>query len=509
MGGNAKICMTELYQQDKYKVHVGEGSSVGFCTAWNEPDLVFKRSEVIRKKSKILGTLYSRQGVNIILRNLALNPSIKKLVLWANGPLSNTQFGKVGWSLLKKMWAEGITADGLIAGTNFKLEKEIDLQVVEKIRKNVELLDESAKDFEDVEGYLEGVSNDDKPYMDAVRFPDGVPEKVETFPSEDVGWLIRGNGILDAWTRLVERIMRYGTIKGTQYGYQQRELIGATWVARGEDPLNPDLSFALDWPQELREVTGATAEALKEYHTVFLSKEKPANLAYTYGNRLMAYPNGTEVIDQIRDVIIKQFKSSPDTRRGVATTMVPAIDANSTEPPCITQVQGLQTKGKFHLLVTVRSHDIFKAAIPNAFGLRMMQKTMADELGFELGQIQITSQSAHIYEQDWENAFKLVRCRFWEREPSQTFDPATQADPRGIMVISIESGKIVVTFQGPDGQELMKMEGATAKELAIKITHLELLSRSDHMMDIALQLQNAEIALKKNLKFHQDKPLVF
>jgi thymidylate synthase len=501
--------MIPLYQPEKYKVHVGEGASIGFCTAWNEPDLVFKRSDVLRKKTRILGTLYSRQGVNVILRNLALNPEIKKLVLWANGPLSNTQFGKVGWSLLKKIWEDGIESDGTVKGTHFKIEKEIDVAVIEKVRSVVELVDESNRDFDDVEEGVGALKDDSSRYMEPVEFPEAVPEKVETFPSEEVGWLMHGRGIIDTWMRLVDRIMRYGTVKGTQYGYQQRELIGATWVVREEDPIHPDLSLALDWPKELREVTGATEEALKEYHAVFLSKEKPANLSYTYGNRLMAYPNGSDAIDQIRDVIVAQFKKSPDTRRGVATTMVPAIDKDSTEPPCITQVQGLQTKGKFHLLVTVRSHDIFKAAIPNAFGLRMMQKTMADELGFGLGQIQITSQSAHIYEQDWENAFKLVRCRFWEREPSLVFDPNTQADPRGVVVISISGNRILSVLQDMEGRELARIEGVSAAEVGLKIAHLELLSRPDHYFDIGLQLARAEMALMKKLPFHQDKPLIF
>ena len=32
------------------------------------------------EKTAILGTLYSRSGVNIILRNLALNPQIRKII---------------------------------------------------------------------------------------------------------------------------------------------------------------------------------------------------------------------------------------------------------------------------------------------------------------------------------------------------------------------------------------------------------------------------------------------
>ena len=489
----------------------GKGTSIGFCTVWNEPELLFKRSETIREHSAIIGTLYSRQGVNIILRNLARNPQIRTLFVWGNGTLSNTQFGLAGKGVLDTLWREGVDAEGFVRTTKFKLEKEIDPAVVEKIRKEVQLLDISSASFDDAEIEVEKVAAVAvTPYMEPVIFPDAVPEKVDMFPSEEVGFAIHGRGILDAWVRVVDRIMRYGTIKGTQLGLQQRELIGVTWVASIEDPVHPNLAIANEWPKELRETTGATETAIKEYHSVFLSAEKPENIFYTYGNRLMQYPTGTgSVIDQIKEIMIPQLKNSPNTRRAVATTMVPPIDKDSKDDsPCITQVQAIQVNGKLHFLVTARSHDIFKAAIPNAFGLRTLQKTIADETGFELGKLQITSQSAHIYEQDWENAAKMMRCLFWERPPSLTFD-ATNADPRGLFTISISSGAIEASFKSPLGDDLAKLEGKSAKEVANKIAQLELLLRTDHIFDIGMELQKAEIALTKKIPYQQDRPLIF
>ena len=63
----------------------------------------------------------------------------------------------------------------------------------------------------------------------------------------------------------------------------------------------------------------------------------------------MKYPLGTDgkKLDQIEEVIIKQLKDSPDSRRAVATTLVPEIDAFSKESPCITQLQALQSRGNF------------------------------------------------------------------------------------------------------------------------------------------------------------------
>lgn len=500
---------TRLYQPDKYKVYLGKGKSTGFCTVWNEPESVFKKSKIIKDNSVMLGTLYSRQGVSIILRNLALNPQIRTVYLWGYGALSNTKFGIAGRTTLTDLWQKGISDDGAVGGTQFKIEKEIDAKIIKKIINSVKLVDASDKSLEEVEKIIS--SSDEKlaPYMKAVSFPETVREQVDIFPSEEVGWLMRGRTITETWLKLVERIMRYGTIKGTQYGYQQRELIGATWVSNEESPENPDFSLAADWPQSLKELVGTTPESIKEYYEIFLSEKMPPGISYTYGNRLKAYPGDKGLINQIEEVIKKNLIDSPDSRRAVATTMIPQIDKDSKEPPCVTQLQAIQSRGKLHFLVTVRSHDIFKAAIPNAFGLRTLQKNTSKELGFELGQLQITSQSAHIYEQDWDQALKLARCFFWERKPNLIFDPATTADPRGNMIITIKSEEINIEFQGPAGEKLLILSGESAKELSSQIAHLELLSRNDHLMDVAMELQKAETAIKNKIDYHQDKLLIF
>ncbi len=305
----------QLYQPDKFKVHLGEGKHVGFCTAWNEPETAIKRAPELEQKCTIIGTLYGRQGVNIILRNLALNPQIRRLYVWGFGALSQTKFGIMGTGVLKSLWAKGIADDRTVFETNFKCEPEIDPAIIRTIIANVELIDLSADPLEEAVKKI----NDDavEPYMEPVRFPDAKPEALDRYPSEVVGWLVRGETIIDAWKRVVERIMTYGAVKGTQYGSQQKELISVSWVVRAEDPQAPALPE--DWPQELRELTGATPDAIEQYRSVFLSPTTPEGISYTYGNRLMAYPHTTLPIDQIAEVIVKSFKSSPDTRRDSGT----------------------------------------------------------------------------------------------------------------------------------------------------------------------------------------------
>ena len=71
-----------------------------------------------------------------------------------NGSLSNTKFGIAGRTTLTSLWQKGISDDGIVSGTQFKIEKEIDANTVKKIISNVELADVSDKSIEDVEKLL-------------------------------------------------------------------------------------------------------------------------------------------------------------------------------------------------------------------------------------------------------------------------------------------------------------------------------------------------------------------
>ena len=490
-----------MYQPDKFKVHLGKGDHIGFCTFWNEPEKAIALAPELLEKCAIIGTLYSRQGVNIILRNLALNPHIRVVFAWGYGELSQTKFGTAGRDILFALWERGVNDDGSIPNTNFLLEKELDVTVVRDIIKHVQLVDISEVPLDKVLTQLQVQESD--VYMEPVRFADAIPTAVERFQSENVGWLARGKKVIDVWTRVVQRVMLYGAIKGTQYGSKQKELMGFSWVIDDEDPDNPVLPD--EWPQDLREVTGATQDAIEQYFKVFLSKEMPAGVQYTYGNRLMCW--GPNCLDQITDSIERNFTLSPDTRRAVMTTLIPSIDALSSEPPCLTQVQFLQTDGKLHMLSTFRSHDIFKAAIPNAFGLRKLQKEVSKRLGFDMGALHIVSNSAHLYEADWANAKKLIACAFTERDPSLVFDAETEGDPRGNARIEVANGKIHVTVMGVDGIELIQLGGASAHEVVRKLGQMDLFADATHMLYIGTELEKADFALKNGLAYTQDKPL--
>lgn len=494
---------------DKYPIVQGSASSsIGFCTVWNKMDVATTAVPELLEKASIIGNLYSRQGVNPILRNLALNPHIRTLAMWGYGPLSNTPFGQSGTKLIQALWENGLEEDGTIKGTDFQIEPEIDVAVIEMVRQNVELLDLSEHQLREAVDKLP-VSNGEA-YMDPVVFDPPAPRPVDTFPREDVGFTVRGTSVLDTWQKVVFNVMRYGTVKGTQYGMEQRELPAMQWVIENEPGLFPE-DVPEDWPAELRETVGVTHESIDQYHQVFLNVEVKEGVSYTYGSRLRGWhmPKAQERIDQVTECIIGNLKRSPDSRRGVAVTFVPPIDTFATvDTPCLVSIQALQSEGKLHFFATFRSHDIFKAAIPNAFGLLAVQQEVAEATGFERGSLCIQSVSAHIYEGDFDHADKLIDCLYTGREPSMVWN-AVMADPRGSFLIRTHDGEIIAEHQGPDGAMLGEFRGKTARDIGMKIGQLGLVSQISHAMDIGHELQKAEHAIKLGLPYVQDPPLDF
>jgi hypothetical protein len=84
-----------------------------------------------------------------------------------------------------------------------------------------------------------------------------------------------------------------------------------------------------------------------------------------------------------------------------------------------------------------------------------------------------------------------------------------ESDPHGNLVIRVEGGEIKVIHLSSRGSVLEEISGDNAKELFKKIASTNKISMIYHALDIGAELQKAEIALKKGVKYVQDKNLEF
>jgi len=101
-------------------------------------------------------------------------------------------------------------------------------------------------------------------------------------------------------------------------------------------------------------------------------------------------------INQI-DNIVQKLKESPYSRRAQAITWRPLIDPYHEDPPCLQRIYMRVKEGKLLMQTTWRSRDLFRAWEANVNGMIRIQKSVADQLGVEMGHYIDFSNSLHIY----------------------------------------------------------------------------------------------------------------
>lgn len=172
-------------------------------------------------------------------------------------------------------------------------------------------------------------------------------------------------------------------------GYITKELRNVQIVIT--DPCNPG-----NWPIPN---TGWKLPALDEYvNREIFSDIKPEGFRYTYGERLFCYPHSFEGYNQI-NTIINTLVKCPTSRRGIAITYSPSLDAYESSVPCLQLIDCLIRDGKLHMTVVFRSWDVKRAAPQNIYGLSKLMEYMAKEVGIPTGELTIFAISAHIYEE--------------------------------------------------------------------------------------------------------------
>jgi thymidylate synthase (methanogen type) len=487
----------ELYNPTDNPVFVGKGQHTALCTAWDDWEDLLPPAPSLEKTFAIIGTLRGPSGIAPLIRNLALNPEIGEIVIWTDGKHTSEAYGRTGLELLLALWSKGINNDGTIPGTPFQLEKQVPPAFVRRIISDVKLTFAKKKGRlvlpAEISSYASrGLKATDRK---ARSFREPPENKAKRWPSERISMHFRGTTIVEAWTNLIAAVMRYGTRKGSQHG-QQCELLGVSWTIDGEAP--EAIAFPADWPEALRLLTGTTDKQLAGYLPQILTPDREEG---TYGRFLFAYPTSAGPLDQIKRAIIDGFRSSKDCRRGVATTLVPEKHAGATDPPCMDLVQCLQSDGLLHMMAYFRSHDIMKAALPNATALRHLQKKIADELGFAVGGLTILSASAHVYGVDWVQATNFIKCAFGQAS-GFGFRPQ-DADPRGNFRISISGRTIAIALISPSGKALWKYADEYPPVIAMKIAKLGLVADPRHLLYLGGELERARAAIKAGKPYVQ------
>lgn len=513
----------------KDKLHIANlDSNVGVVTLWTPMQAILPKLD--QKKFCIGGQLYSKRGINFIIRNILANPIIDTLIICGANRSESAE-------ALMNFLDKGIDPDNQVVGIDkAPIDKEISKEAIKEIRsrvKYINLVNNSSPS--EIQKELDKVKQKKDLWGKPQIFPEPIVNEIDKLPSEISTYSIRSGYIKEAWPQILRYLMRFGSKKGMIKVGEVRELVNLIVTIEKEDPNKPDIP---EW-------FNFSKDDLKLYLKGFFEKTK-ANEDYGYGQRIFSYPLGIPgheynspnntntyskfktdykkldnpnefVLNQLEEVYLKLQRYKYD-RGGVISIWNPWADniskgwmANentqvSGNVPCMTQLQFAYREHKLHLTAYFRSNDMFDAWPRNAFALRKLQFDMCKNLKMKIGYLTTISSLAQIYEPNYEDAKKLL----------EKFANITncQVDQRGVIIIEIEGKEIVAKHMDPSGNEILeefRIDGTgpkAAQRLSdILLTNL-VFSETPHAMDIARELQKAEIAVKNNLTFKQDQELV-
>jgi len=421
-----------------------------------------------------------------MIKNILAHPTIRYLIL-CGVDLNNTS------SAIINFMEKGIDENRKIIGHEAYIDSNIPLELIEMLRKNVRLIDMRGKETE-LSAKIAELKSTAEPFCEPVIIPDEKQKDIYDLDTGLVCPVIRSKDICEAWLKILDLIMKFGEIKKSEYTDKQKEILNLTVVLDNDDS-NVDAEKLAPWMQ-------INEQDLEIYYLSVFSPEKPADVRYSYGERLFSHPlpDGRK-LDQIA-VAIDKLKKNPHTRRAIGVSWNVALDTEAKEDqPCICMVSWNVKNGKLFQTAIIRSNDMFDAWPRNAFALRKLQKYVAERAGLHVGQMSITSISAHLYEHSWKTARELIE-KYWTGKRLEF----VQDKMSGYFIISVSDDKINVQHYLLDGRpSAYKFSGVKAQDIYRRIIHENLIHTPDHLAYLGHELARAEIALKTGSKFVQDE----
>lgn len=202
--------------------------------------------------------------------------------------------------------------------------------------------------------------------------------------------LVRENTLPEAYHSAILKLYNLGKVVPCQdYNTEQLE-VSMTMVV--EKPLSePMISKCfIGGAKDLEQYKQEICEGILDFAV------ERGNFQYTYHDRMTNWIDG---INQI-DFVIRDLKRNPDSRRAVICIRSPE-DVDSSDCACMQHIQYLLRDNHLHSKCLFRSNDACKANYMNCFGLIMLQKKIADELGVDMGSFTLRANSYHCYARDF------------------------------------------------------------------------------------------------------------
>ena len=491
--------ITQFYYTAEHKPNqliYGSGQTA-VITGWTVKETL--RKHLKDNEYAVIGQLYSpTRGINLLIRNLLLNPHVRYLVI-LNATKEDKNAGAC--QCLGDFFRYGVEAS--ISDTGRKswvilslipgyIDIDIDINALEKLRRSVEIQD--AISISDAVEKIQYYGNKEivAPWVTPLQFAMNIVES-NVFPGTLYGHRIEGKTIAETWVKIIHRIKTTGTIRPTGYDGKWQELIDLMAVVTEE----PD-DFYFPEPNYLP----IDRSFLEEYISQILDDAiNQEGVKYTYGQRLRSW-FGRDQIEQVIEKLIGEIDAA-----SAVMTLWYVKDHEKGGSPCLNHIWLRVVDNELSLTAVLRSNDMFAAWPANAMGLRSLQKHIRNEIcqrsqyDLRLAPLITLSQSAHIYDDTWSNAEQLIKEQY-----SAICKKLDYYDPAGNFLIEIADDKIVVTHTTPGSGEIVgcyseKNPLKMIKEICAALPAI----RPDHAGYLGMELQKAANCLKIDKSYIQDR----
>jgi len=515
---------------------------IAICTGWTPAKSVAAKLDP--SDYAVIGNLYSAsRGINFLVRNLLANPHVRYLVV-----MDLTQEDKNSGSVqcLKDFFENGVyrgknyvgkecwAIDSLVKGY---IDLDIPLEVLNQLRYSMILIPNLERDI-DIKSIVEVgtlVS-----WAEPMVFPYNEPTS-EVKPGPRYGHRVEGKTIAETWIKILQRIKTIGTIRPTGYDGKWQELIDLMAIVTDEPK-----DFYFPEPNYLP----LDREYLKNYIPQILNDaDYREGVKYTYGQRLRSW-FGQDQIKAVINKLIEENDSASavmslwDSGSGNPQSLTSGCyslalksqlsrsnelffdsdgweivpnsidrggrsvgdsDHNHSGSPCLNHIWVRVVDNELSLTATFRSNDMFSAWPANAMGLRALQRHIRDEIASEseydltMGPLITISQSAHIYDDCWENVEQLINNQY---QLIINKEIQSYSDPAGNFLVETDGNNTTVSQLTPNGEFVGKWEGKNPLKLIRQIIADCPSIQSFHIGYLAREIERAS-QLKTN--YTQDK----
>jgi len=491
----SRFKFTPLYKPRQLVCGSGQ---VALVTGWTMKQVVVK--QLSPSQFAVVGQLYSpTRGINILIRNLLWNPHVRFLVaINATKEDKNSGAVKCLIDFFRNGFDEGTSDIGkacwVIRSEVFGcIDIEIERKSLDQLRGSISFCESpSAED-----AIQRANEFNDAPPMEAWGEPKAfLMEEItpNVLPGPRYGHRVEGATIAETWVKIIHRIKTTGTIRPTGYDGQWQELIDLMAVVNNEPR-----GFYFPHPNYLP----CDQDYIQEYIPQILEDPTYSNLAgvkYPYGQRLRSW-FGKDQVEQVIQKLIHEIDAA-----SAVMSLWDVKDHDSGGSPCLNHIWLRVVDNEISLTALFRSNDMFSAWPANAMGLRALQEHIRDAIALRskydlaMGPLITISQSAHIYDDCWENADNLIKKQYNKLYRKNNYD-----DPSGNFIIEIHDKEIMVTQTTPgNGEEVNKYRGKSPLNLVREICKNSPCIHPDHIGYLGTELQKAKYCIKHGKSYSQD-----